>query len=584
MTSFLTREKSETELFTRPWMPAAAPLMTRWAMDVTPDKVRPEYPRPSAVRAQWSNLNGLWEFSIDSDDNYGDKILVPYTFEAALSGIGKGKEVHERVAYRRTFRVPRTWKGKRVLLHFGAVDWEARVVVNGHEIGRHRGGYAPFSFDITNALNPQGEQELVVEVHDPAAFDPHAFGMIPKQQKAFQPMGKQLGSVGIWYTRSTGIWQTVWLEPVSETYISDFRLHADLETGKVQLTADVQGPVSGQVTIRILKDGELVATGKTDVTGRKVELEVVVRSPRAWSPESPELYDVSIALKGERKFLDQINTYCAFRTICVHGDRITLNGKPYLLRGVLDQGYWPDGVYTPPTLEAIQHDLTMAKAMGFNLMRKHAKIEEDVWYTMCDRMGLLVAQDMPSSQDLSRPEAKANYLNEWSEVVTALRNHPSIVLWIPFNENWGNPGEFQDHVADYTRELDGTRLIIDASGWTQRTQTDIIDHHDYTNDLAQYARAKPGKPQWFGEYGGVALPVEGHTWMKWWGYQSVKSPNKYLQKVKFLTKQITSCPIFSGFCFTQLTDVEQEMNGLLTYDRIPKAPLESYAEIFTAGG
>lgn len=579
MTTYLKPQDQIENRIRQVWMPAAAPLMTRWAKDVSPESARPDYPRPSAVRTQWKSLNGLWDFSLNGDGKYEDQILVPFTFESALSGIGKGREVHETVSYRRTFRVPKNWRDKRIMLNFGAVDWEATIVVNGQEVGRHRGGYTPFPFDITNVLTDQDEQTLEVHVCDPAAFDPHAFGMIPKTQEAYQPMGKQLGSVGIWYTRSTGIWQTVWLEPLHRSHLADWRIEPDPATGNIRITANTTGDADA-LSVKVYREGVLVATGKAEVAEHRSVVDLNVESPGLWSPESPVLYDVTLSLKEGKQTVDTVRTYCGFRTISIVDGQIALNGKPYMLRGVLDQGYWPDGIYTAPTADALEEDVKAAKSMGFNTLRKHAKIEEDRWYYLCDTYGFLVAQDMPTSQDLSTPESRANYLNEWTEVMHTLWNHPSLVLWIPFNENWGNPGKFQDQVAEFTKMSDPSRLLIDASGWTQRSKTDIIDHHDYTNNLAQYSKVNPPLPQWVGEYGGVALPVDGHTWMKWWGYQSVKTPSKFLQKAKFLTKQITDNPGFSGFCFTQLCDVEQELNGLLTYDRIPKAPLEKYAEIF----
>jgi len=579
VTTQITDADRASGAVTNVWMPAAAPLITRWAKDVSPQSARPEYPRPASRRSQWKSLNGLWKFALDSPERFDREILVPFPFESALSGLGLGKEVHERIAYKRSFTVPRAWTGKRIFLNFGAVDWEATVLVNGQEVGRHRGGYTPFSFDITDLLRSDREQELEIQVWDPAAYNPHAFGMIPKHQAAFQPMGKQLGSVGIWYTRCTGIWQSVWLEPLDKGHIAEHHFIPDLEHGVLTVNARLRGDAE-KLSIKVFREGKVVASGEALVNGEQISFPVTVPNVEAWSPEQPHLYDVMLTLKKGSHTVDRVRTYCAFRSLSVSQGRILLNGQPYMLRGVLDQGYWPDGIYCAPTEEALREDVMQAKRMGFNTIRKHAKIEEPLFYYLCDQLGLLVVQDMPSSQDLSSKDAKGNFVNEWSEAVRCLWNHPCIGMWVPFNENWGNPGAFQDEVVDFTRALDGTRLIVDASGWTQRSKTDIIDHHDYTNDLAQYARENPPLPQWIGEYGGIALPVEGHTWMRWWGYQSVKSPSKLLQKAKFLTRQITENPGFSGFCFTQLCDVEQELNGLMTYDRIPKVPVEKAAELF----
>ena len=568
------------------WQAAASPLKTRWASDVSPAKVRSEYPRPHFVRKDWKCLNGLWEFEFD-DGNKGRKegwstkkaftkrILVPFTFEAALSGIGKGAEVHEHVWYRRHFDVPSEWRGKRILLNFGAVDWESTVWVNGKEMGTHRGGYSPFAYDITDAIDPGDTQELVIAVYDPD--DP--------KKDAFQPKGKQLGSKSIWYTRTTGIWQTVWLEPVPAAYFAWIRFNADLEAKKLYVGAAAGGTGVIKKTEVEVRLGEQVV-GKTTFhpSGRggglrEVTCAMDVEIPKRWSPESPTLYDVIIRMHGEKDEVDEVKTYTAFRSVTLERERLCLNGRPYFLKGVLDQGFWPDGIYTPPTDDAIKNDVLMTKAFGLNLARKHVKVEDPRWYYWCDKLGLLVAQDMPSSHNLKTTEAKKNFENEWREVIASVRNYPSVILWIPFNENWGDPKDFQDHIVDVTRQLDRSRPIIDASGWTQREKTDITDIHDYGNDLRKHALANPKRTTWIGEYGGVALPVEGHTWVKGWGYQTVKTPDELVAKYKFLTDQINEAPGLSGFVYTQLTDVEQELNGLMTYDRNPKADPKRFAAI-----
>jgi beta-galactosidase/beta-glucuronidase len=563
------------------WRPAFAPLMTRWAKLVTPENARLEYPRPQLVRQEWKSLNGLWEFAFDDADKgrtegwssgkrLPEKILVPFTFEAALSGIGKGQEIHDRVWYRRTFDVPTAWKGKQVLMHFGALDWESTVWVNGQEMGTHRGGYTPFSFDITKALKADGPQEVVVAVYDPP--DP--------KKGAYQPKGKQLGSHGIWYTRTTGIWQSVWLEPVAMQHISKVHIQPDLAAEEIHIHADLLFRGVFRMRAVVTLNGKEVARGQcSGAAPGNATLDVPVKSPQPWSPESPTLYDIALTLLIGDKVTDEVNTYTAFRTVGTEHKRITLNGKPYFLRGVLDQGFWPDGIYTPPTDEAIRYDVEMTKAFGLNLARKHVKVEDPRWYYYCDKIGLLVAQDMPSSHNLASPEAKQNFEREWREVIDTLHNHPCIVLWIPFNEDWGKPGEFQDHIVDVTRATDPSRPIIDASGWAQRGKTDITDIHDYKNDLKRHANPNPRLPTWIGEYGGVALPLEGHTWVKGWGYQTVKTPQELVQKYKFLTDQINEAPGLSGFVYTQLTDVEQELNGLMTYDRIPKAMPEQFAAV-----
>jgi beta-galactosidase/beta-glucuronidase len=561
------------------WKPAPAPLMTRWAGGVSPGKARTEYPRPDAVRKEWMNLNGLWQFAFDDDakgraagwasgHDLPQHILVPWTFEAPLSGIGKGSEVHERVWYRRLFEVPKDWHGKRTLLHFGAVDWESTVWVNGKELGTHQGGYTPFSYDITDALKATGPQEIVVAVYDPA--DP--------KKDAYQPKGKQMGSNGIWYTRTTGIWQTVWLEPVNPDHILSFTATPDAHNNEIDLSIKLPANKPFDLEVDITDEGDPVISDHAEVTG-PTDLNLPVHVPRLWSPESPVLYNVTMILRQGGRTLDEVKTYCAFRTISIANGHLLLNGKPYFVRGVLDQGFWPDGVYTAPSDAAIKNDVQMAKAFGFNAARKHVKVEDPRWYYWCDKLGLLVAQDMPSSFNLSTDAAKTNFLREWQEILANLHTHPCIMLWITFNENWGDPKEFQDQVVDLTRAADPSRPIIDDSGGNQGDKTDLADIHDYGVALSKYAVADPARPRWIGEFGGVALPVTGHTWTKGWGYQTVSTPDELVAAYRTLAGQINDAPGLSGYVYTQLTDVEQELNGLMTYDRIPKAPPGKIAAI-----
>lgn len=566
-------------VFAQSWRLATAPLVTKWASDVTPETVRREYPRPQMVRSDWQCLNGLWDFAFDDKDEgikagwktglpSASRILVPFTYEAALSGIGSGKDVHERVWYRRTFEVPPSWKGRRTLVHFGAVDWQTLVWVNGTEVGRHEGGYTPFSFDITEALKPDGKQEIVVFVYDPA--DP--------QKEGHQPKGKQLGSKGIWYTRTTGIWQSVWLEPVPTNYIAGLQLRPDLDKARLDLTVRTRG-TGGTLQVKLVREGAVVAEATSRGAYDLLQANLQAPSVVPWTPENPALYDVILTLKNGDQVVDEVKSYTGFRKVSLDGKFICLNGTKRFLRGVLDQGYWPDGILTPPSADALRYDVEMTKAFGFNLARKHVKVEDPLWYYYCDKLGLLVAQDMPSSHNLSTYAAKRNFEKEWLAVMDSVRNHPSIILWIPFNEDWGKPGEYQDYIVELTRSRDRSRPIIDASGWTQRGKTDITDIHDYGNDLKKHANPDPKRTTWIGEYGGVALPVPGHTWVKGWGYQTVKTPEELLAKYKFLTDQINEATGLSGFVYTQLTDVEQELNGVMTYDRIPKAKPADFAAI-----
>ncbi|RYG34253.1 beta-galactosidase [bacterium] len=544
---------------------AQSPLTTQWAKDVKPDAPRPEYPRPRMERKDWQSLNGRWDFAfVDANgkETGATQITVPFPYEAALSGVGADKGVHDRVVYRRKLSVPAKWKGKRVRLNFGAVDWEAKVLVNGKAVGEHRGGYAPFSIDITDALT-SGDNALEVRVYDPV--DPKGDGI--------QPKGKQLGSHAIWYTRTTGIWLPVWMEPVETTHIQKLEVMGDMN-GLLTVNAKLSG--TGEVETSLFEDGNLIAEGTTD--------KIRVSSAQLWSPESPKLYDVVVRVKQDGKVVDEVRSYVAFRSAGMADGKLTLNGKPYFYRGVLDQGYWPDGNYTPPTDAAIKFDVETTKALGFNMARKHVKVEDPRWYYWCDKIGLAVWQDMPSSHAVLADNAKAReiYKTEWTEVVDYLRDQSSIVHWVPFNEDWGHPEAFQDEMVALTRTLDPTRPITDASGWTQRDKTDVWDDHDYSNDPAKHVREKrDGRPQVVGEYGGVALPIEGHTWSQGWGYQSAKNADDLLRFIRRQTYGFFDAGTYgSGYVYTQLTDVEQELNGLLTYDRLPKAPLDRLKAIF----
>lgn len=570
------------------WKPAAAPLMTKWAKTVTPQNVRKEYPRPLMVRKEWQSLNGIWQFAFDdngagnsagwnSGRDFQDRILVPFTFEAALSGIGKGKEIHERVWYRRMFTIPKTWDDKNIRLNFGAVDWQTTVYVNGKQVGTHTGGYAPFSFDITDALKSGQSQEIVVSVYDPA--DPKKAG--------YQPKGKQLGSESIWYTRTTGIWQTVWVEPVDKLHVVGIETDAvptESGGGDVTLTPTLSGTLAEDATLemQISRNGKSQASVPV-MLASKLERPAVrfsLANPVLWSPENPALYDVTLTLKQDGKIVDEVKSYTAFRSVGIKDGRLTLNGKPIFYRGVLDQGYWPDGILTPPSDAAIKADVELVKKLGFNMARKHVKVDDPRWYYWCDKLGLLVWQDMPSSHNLSTQEAQDNFVHEWKEAMATTRNYPSVVHWIPFNENWGNPQEFQDSVVTLTRQIDPSRPITDASGWTQRGLTDVIDAHDYSNNLKVQGVRNPVKPKVVGEYGGIALPIQGHTWSSGWGYQSVRDAEGLIKRVRYQTSQLFEAENLSGFVYTQLTDVEQELNGLVTYDRLPKAPFNRIAAVF----
>ncbi len=554
------------------WQPAEGPLKTRWAKEVTPQNALPEYPRPQMVRKEWLNLNGLWDFTVTpkeaKPEEYRAEILVPYPVESALSGVMKPVSENDRLWYRRMFEVPRQWWGRRVLLHFGAVDFETTVWVNGQNLGTHRGGYDGFTFDITGALVPVGENELVV-----SAWDPTDAGT--------QPRGKQVRKPhGIWYTSSSGIWQTVWLEPVSAAHFSGLKIVPDLDKSTVTITP-VMAPSLGKYVVEaIVYDGvSRVGSEQADV-GKDLVLHL--NRPRPWSPEDPHLYNLTVTLKLSGRTLDKVESYFGLRKISLGRDelgftRLMLNNKPYFQFGPLDQGFWPDGIYTAPTDEALRYDIETTKKLGFNLARKHVKIEPDRWYYWCDKLGLLVWQDMPSgdkfiggkSPDITRtPESAQEFEQELTALVEGRHNHPCIVMWVPYNEGWGQWDT--PRIVDFIKKLDPTRLVDDASGWADRGVGDVNDLHKYPG---------PGSPEpeqkraiVLGEFGGLGLPIKGHTWQteKNWGYKSFSDTNAlttaYLDLVGKLFP-LAEQKGLSAAVYTQTTDVEIEVNGLMTYDR-----------------
>jgi hypothetical protein len=574
------------------WQPANGPLKTRWAKDVSPEKALPEYPRPQMVRKEWQNLDGLWDYAITAKaaarpTAFDGQILVPFPIESALSGVMKMVSETNRIWYRRTFSIPSAWKKKNVLLHFGAVDWDATVFVNGKEIGSHQGGYDGFSFDITSALK-KGENEIVVSVWDPTDAGP-------------QPRGKQVRKPhGIWYTPTSGIWQTVWLEPVAKTHISSLKITPDVDAGTVKIDiAAEQLPKGAFVEVSIF-DGKNQMNGQTLQTNS-----FVVQIPRAklWSPESPFLYDLKISILkhgGHGDVIDEVNSYFAMRKIALGKDakgnqRMLLNNQPVFQFGPLDQGFWPDGLYTAPTDEALRYDIEMTKKLGFNMARKHVKVEPDRWYYWCDKLGLLVWQDMPSGdksapwtaptgfdgKEIQRtPESVAIYEKELKAIINDRYNHPCIVVWVPFNEGWG---QFETvRILNLAKQLDPTRLIDGASGGNNFPAGDIIDHHQYPG---------PGAPPLvkdramvLGEFGGLGLPLPGHTWQqeKNWGYRSFSDQagltDAYIKLARALFP-LAEEQSLSAAVYTQTTDVEVEVNGLMTYDReIVKVDLEKVRE------
>jgi len=552
------------------WKPADGPLRTRWAKDVGPERALPEYPRPQMVRKEWLNLNGLWDYAIRPKEegkpgNWDGRILVPFPVESALSGVMKPVGEANRLWYRRTFEVPAGWAGKRVLLHFGAVDWEAAVTLNGKELGTHRGGYDAFTFDLTGALKAGGAQELVL-----SAWDPSDGGS--------QPRGKQVRKPrGIFYTPATGIWQTVWLEPVPETRIDRMVLVPDLDAGVLKVTVHPGG--TSEVDVSALEGGKEVgrASGKPGET-----LALKVPDARLWTPETPFLYDLKVALKSGENTLDSVESYFGMRKIAVEKDekgvrRLMLNGKPVFHMGPLDQGFWPDGIYTAPTDEALRYDIEVTKQLGFNATRKHVKVEPGRWYYWCDKLGLMVWQDMPSGNNKG-DEARAQYEKELKALVDGLINHPSIVMWVVFNEGWGQYDT--ERLTKWTKDCDPSRLVNNASGWTDKKVGDVNDEHHYPGP--DFRKPDEGRASVLGEFGGLGLPVEGHMWtQQHWGYQGMASPRALTQRYLRLLQKVWEMRESKNLCaaiYTQITDVETECNGLLTYDRaIVKPELEKVA-------
>lgn len=551
-------------------VPDGVPLRTRFAAEVPAATPRPEYPRPQMVRDDgWLCLNGTWEFSSRPEGDYEARILVPFAPETGLSGLYKNQEVMERVRYRRGFTVPEAWRaaGRAVILNFEAVDWEAAVTIDGKEAGKHRGGYGRFGFDVTKLLGDGPDHVVEVAVFDPA--DPKKDG--------FQPRGKQLGSEGIWYTRTTGIWQSVWLESAPAARIESLTLRAG-DDGRLEVKAS--GGARGQrVEAKVSGAGRSGRPVLHTLEGAPGEtLAATVADVRLWSPDSPALYDIEVRLLDrDGKVADRVMAYTGFRTASASGAAWRLNGAPLFLRGVLDQGYWPEGGLTAPTDSALRADVELMKSLGLNLARKHVKLEDARWYWWCDKLGLLVMQDMPSSMNLASDAARTNFLAEMEAMVEKAGNHPSVVHWVAFNEDWGAPGAFQTKAVDHLRKLDPSRPVTDASGWTQGENTDVTDVHDYGADLAGQGIADPKRPKIIGECGGVAFWADGHTWSKGWGYTTASTPAAWIDRVRRLASQPFEAKNISGYVWTQLSDVEQELNGLVHYDRTPKVPVEKLA-------
>lgn len=560
------------------WKPVGDKIRTSWAANMDVDNVLSEYPRPIMERTEWTNLNGLWNYAVlpigkPMPNTFDGKILVPFAIESSLSGVGRTLGADNELWYQRDFEIPRKWNGQRILLHFGAVDWKTETWINGIKVGEHTGGFTPFSFDITNALQ-RGNNSLVVKVWDPTDKGP-------------QPRGKQVSKPhGIWYTPVSGIWQTVWLEPVSSHYITNIKTTPDIDVNKVKIEIETNHiDYSDKLEVKVFEGAHLAAMG-TSINGLPVEVSMPA-DVKYWSPDSPFLYQMEISLIAKDKVVDKVKSYVAMRKYSTKRDengiiRLQLNNKDLFQFGPLDQGWWPDGLYTAPSDEALRYDIQKTKDFGFNMIRKHIKVEPARWYTHCDRLGVIVWQDMPSgdrNQEWQRKQyfegtdpsrsafSEETYRKEWKEIIDCLYSYPCIGTWVPFNEAWG---QFKTReIAEWTKKYDSTRLVNPASGGNHYTCGDMLDLHNYpAPDMYLYDARRANV---LGEYGGIGLVMKEHLWEpnRNWGYvqfsTSEEATAEYVKYAELLEKLIHRG--FSAAVYTQTTDVEVEVNGLMTYDR-----------------
>lgn len=561
------------------WQPVGNKIKTEWASKVNPDNVLPEYPRPIMVRDRWQNLNGLWEYSIIKRNEPArivsqGHILVPFAIESSLSGVARRVSPEEELVYRRTFTIDKIKKDERLLLHFGAADWKAEVWVNDVKIGQHTGGFTPFHFDITDALKTKGANTLTVKVWDPI-------------DKGYQPRGKQVSHPdGIWYTPVTGIWQTVWLEPVSKTHITRLKITPDIDQKILSVLPETENLLASDIIkVEVFDKNKLIAS-KDGTGGKNIEIKMP-EDIKLWSPDNPYLYDLRVSIWRDGKQKDRVESYAAMRKFSSMRDasgimRMALNNRPLFQFGPLDQGWWPDGLYTAPTDEALAYDIQKTKDFGFNMIRKHIKVEPARWYTYCDRMGIIVWQDMPSGDNspqwqnrnyfngeemIRSEESEACYRKEWKEIIDELYSYPCICTWVPFNEAWG---QFKTpEISTWTKAYDPTRIVNPASGGNHYKCGDILDLHNYpAPELYLY---DPDRITVLGEYGGIGLVLKDHLWEpeRNWGYVNFNSEkdvtDEYEKYIRILQDLIPKG--FSAAVYTQTTDVEIEVNGLMTYDR-----------------
>lgn len=555
---------------------------------------RPEHPRPDRLRAEWLNLNGPWEFAETDDDGdrsfltdraYPDRILVPFCRESKLSGLGRTGFV-KNVWYRRTFERPSGWKSERILLHIGACDWRTTVWLNGERIGAYTGGSVAFAFDITDRVRA-GSNTVVVHAYDDTRSGLQALG---KQARTPQ-------SEGIFYTRTTGIWQTVWLEGVGQAYTDAVRIEPDVAGKRFLVEVDVVGTAAERVRVTLASEGATLATAEAPADWRNPRLVLPVTEPRLWQPSDPHLYDFRIELlKGDR-VVDRLHTYSGLRSVSIAGHRLLLNGRPVFQRLVLDQGFYPDGIWTAPSEEALKKDIELAMAVGFNGARLHQKVFEPRFLYWADRLGYLVWGEFPNyGLDHRNPGCERPVLDEWNSIVRRDRNHPAIIGWCPFNETPREAGPLQDATVRITRQLDPSRPVIDTSGWTHSLpDPEVLDAHDYDQNPESFRRrwtrsfGASGLPTRYGPLrSGVPFMVSEYGGIGWntgagWGYGNPpKTLDEFYERLAGLTSALTDQPLMFGYCYTQLTDVEQERNGIYAYDRSPKFDAAKLRAIFGA--
>ena len=563
------------------YTPVQGRIMTPWGETMTPSTAWTNYPRPNMVRSDWTNLNGLWKFAVTKineempkDENWQQDILVPFAPESSLSGVGRLTEPDETLWYKRTFSLPAVKENTRYFLNFEAVDWRCQVFVNGLEAtaAPHVGGNVPFSVDVTGLVK-EGENTLVVTAWDPS----NSYG---------QPSGKQsLSPGGCFYTRVSGIYGSVWMEETPKGYITGYNVESDIDKGEVNITVECAGDLAGAfVTAAVSFGGEPVANG--EVTDWSKGLTLSIPESKLWDINEGNLYDLTLTL--ETAFgKDEVQGYFGMRKIEFKKDelgvqRIYLNNKKIFMQGTLDQGWWPDGLLTPPSDEAMQYDIDILKEHGYNFMRKHIKIEPRRYYYLCDKAGFPVWQDMVSGGQ--KPEEKYHiYRAELVEMIKDLRNFPSIVVWIAYNEGWGQPDkEKSTETTKWLKQIDSTRLISETSGWTDHNCGDMKDHHQYPSPLP--TPANDDRLTIVGEFGGLGYFVEGHLWdpEKKWGYRSDNTIEDSLKRYAEIMDNLARCSheSFAGSVYTQTTDVETEANGLVTYDRkVVKYPTDKMREM-----